>query len=99
MEIIARLPALPADEASARAPGPEISPEIPAASEHSPGVVRPRQQAAARRRETAGAGFPVRSVLVLAALAIVAWSLALKNDAARRHAARIAQAAGETATR
>lgn len=100
MEIIARFPALPASQPVA---SPCVEVEIAPAGDLRPDEPQPvssaRKATTARRSDERGIGFPIRSVLVLAVVAIVAWSLALKNDAARRQAARMAGAATESATR
>jgi len=84
MEIIARFPSLPAEppppSAVPSADPPPPPPEmVTAPPRHRPVVV-------------GASAFPTRSIAVLAVVAVTIWSLALKNDARRRHAAEQAQA-------
>ncbi len=93
MEVIARFPALPDDRAVSGAAAAAEPDPVPDTTPREPGVREARAASSiSRRRVQPGVGFPFRSVLVLAVVAVVAWALALKNDAARRQEARLAQA-------
>lgn len=99
MQIIARFPALPPESREVRAVA-VVEVRAPDAAAHgSPRPSLQRVRRASSQEGTVRPTFPVRSVLALVVVAVVAWSLALKNDAARRHAARLAHAPAETVPR